>query len=374
MTWKRGGQPGKALPAAGAAAPLALDDGWETADAEAAGMSGRALGALTQAIQAGAYSAFTSVLVARRRHLVYEAYQGAARGSAGEAARAALRNTRSATKTVTGMLVGIAIERGLLPNVAVPALSLFPGKAPRQHADPRKAAMTIEDLLTMSSPLECDDENPFSAGHEERMALVEDWVQFTLDLPLRGFPSWMAKPADAPYGRCFSYCTAGVVTLGAALERAVGQPLDTFAHESLFAPLGIERAEWGYIPTGQTMTGGGLGLRSRDLLKLGQLYLGHGAWGGRQVIPAGWVAASIQPRARIDEETEYGYLWWLRRLPYRGQSTPGYLMQGNGGNKVAIFPELDLVAVVTSQRYNVREMRGLSDQLLIEGVLGAVEA
>lgn len=359
---------------ASSSTPPALGDGWEISAAEGVGMSGRALGALTQAIQAGEYDAFTSVLIARRGRLVYEAYQGAASGSAGEeAARAALRNTRSATKTVTGMLVGIAIARGLLRDVSVPVFALFPERQPRQHPDTRKAGITIEDLLTMSSPLECDDENPFSSGHEERMSLVEDWVQFLFDLPLRGFPSWATKPADAPHGRCFSYCTAGVVTLGAALERAVGQPLDAFARETLFAPLAIERAEWGYIPTGQAMTGGGLGLRSRDLLKLGQLYLDHGAWAGLQVIPAEWVAASVQPRAQVDEETEYGYLWWLRRFTRSGQTYPAYLMQGNGGNKVAVFPTLDMVAVATSQRYNVREMRGLSDHLLTDGVLGAVE-
>jgi CubicO group peptidase (beta-lactamase class C family) len=373
--WKRGARVGGGRTAEGPSIPPALGDGWETGTPEAAAMSRRALRALTQAIQAGEYSAFTSVLIARRGRLVFEAYQGAASGSVEEeAARTALRNTRSATKTVTGMLAGIAIARGLLRDVSVPALSFFPDKTPHQHPDPRKAAITIEDLLAMSSPLECDDENPFSAGHEERMCLVEDWAQFTLDLPLRGYPSWATKPVDAPYGRCFSYCTAGVVTLGVALERAVGQPLDAFAREALFAPLGVERAEWSYIPTGQAMTGGGLALRARDLLKLGQLYLDHGAWGGRQVIPAEWVAASIQPRAQVDAETEYGYLWWLRRFTHSGQTHLAYLMQGNGGNKVAVFPTLDLVAVATSQRYNVREMRALSDRLLKEGVLGAVEA
>jgi CubicO group peptidase (beta-lactamase class C family) len=360
------------------AIPTALDDGWAVGDAEALGMSRERLGALARSVQGGEFAAFTSVLIARRGQLVFEAYPGAARGSAEEAAaRAALRNTRSATKTVTGMLVGIAIARGLLRDVSVPLLSLLPDKRPDQHPDqhpdPRKAAITIGDLLTMSSALECDDGNPFSAGNEERMCLVEDWARFTLDLPIRGFPSWATKPADAPYGRCFSYCTAGVVTLGVALARATGQPLDAFAQEALFAPLKIAPVAWGYIPTGEAMTGGGLSMRGRDLLKLGQLYLQNGVWHGRQVVPASWVEDSIQPRARVDDETEYGYLWWLRRFTSGGQTRAAYLMQGNGGNKVAVFPELELVVALTSQRYNASEMRALGDRLLSDHMLRAIE-
>lgn len=363
----------------GSWAPAALDHDWAVGDATALGMSHERLDALARDLQTGELAAFSSVLIARHGRLIFELYQGVAHGSAAEAearaARERLRNTRSATKTVAGMLAGIAIERALLRDVSVPILDLLPDKQPRLYPDPRKAAITVEDLLTMSSCLECDDENAFSAGNEERMCLVEDWARFTLDLPIRGFPSWATKPADAPYGRVFSYCTAGVVTLGAALARAVGQPLDDFAQDALFAPLGIARAEWGYVPTGEAMTGGGLALRSRDLLKLGQLYLQGGAWNDRQVIPAAWVAASIQPHAQVDDLTGYGYLWWLRRFASSsGQTHAAYLMQGNGGNKVAVFPELELVVVMTSERYNVRAMRDLGDRLLTGYALDAIEA
>lgn len=307
----------------------------------------------------------SSVAVSRGNELAYEAYFG---GFDDES----LMNTRSATKTVTGMLIGIAVEQGFLTGVDAPVMSFFPDKQPVQYPDSRKDAISVEDLLTMSSLLECDDFNPFSRGNEERMYPIEDWVQFTLDLPIRGFPAWAAKPEDSPYGRSFSYCTAGSVTLGAVLERATGIPVPDFADRHLFSPLGIDRVEWQFAPLGTAMTGGGLALRSRDLLKLGQLYLNGGAWEGTQVVPTWWVEASTTPHVEVDEETEYGYLWWLRSFRSGEERHAAYLMQGNGGNKVAVFPELDLVAVITSTNFNTRGMHEQTDRMLGDYILPAV--
>ncbi len=281
-------------------------------------------------------------------------------------------DTRSATKTVTSALVGIAIHKELLESVETPVLSYFLDKTPVANPDPRKDQITVEDLLTMSSLLECDDSNEFSRGNEERMYLIEDWVKFALDLPVRGFPSFATPPDSSKYGRSFSYCTAGVVTLGALLERATGMPVPTFAQQYLFDPLGIEGAIWQFLPTGTAMCGGGLRLTSMGLLKLGRLYLNGGRWNGQEVIPASWIAESLRPHADVDDETDYGYLWWIRRFGEAPKQFGACLMQGNGGNKVAIFPELDLGVVITSTNYNMRGMHQQSDRILQEFIIPAV--
>ena len=302
------------------------------------------------------------MLVSRHGKLLYEGYFD---GDANT-----LRDTRSATKTITGALTGIAIRERKLSGTDARILSLLPERARRiQNPDPRKSKITVEDLLTMSSPLECDDWSDASRGNEERMYIIEDWAQFILDLPIRGRMRVGETTEPPKYGRAFSYCTGGVFVMSEVLTAATKMRTDRYAKEKLFSPLGITQAEWVFSPLDVPQTGGGLRLTSRDLMKIAQLYLNGGMWQGQRILDEAWVKASTTPHARIEDETDYGYLWWLKSWKSGGKSYGSFYMSGNGGNKVVGIPALDAVVVITSTNYNTRGMHEQTDRILTDHVL-----
>jgi CubicO group peptidase (beta-lactamase class C family) len=221
--------------------PESRKDEWPTPSLESAVISPDPIRAMETAVRAGDFKKIGSVLIARHGKLVYEIYFDGASNS--------LRDTRSATKSITDALIGIAIGEKKLSGVDARVLQLLPEHARKmQNPDPRKDKITIEDFLTMSSALECDDWNDASRGNEERMYLVEDWAQFILDLPVRGRMHLGEQIDPPPYGRYFSYCTGGAFTLSEVLQKVTGERTDRYAQEKLFAPLGITDAQWVYSP------------------------------------------------------------------------------------------------------------------------------
>lgn len=332
---------------------------------ESVGLASKPLGDMEAAIRAGEFKKIGSVLIARHGSLAYETYFD------GDAA--SLRDTRSATKSITDALVGIAIADGKL-HLNDRIVTLLPQRAHKmQNPDPRKDNITVEDFLTMSSPLECDDWNDASRGNEERMYVIEDWAQFILDLPVRGRMHTGENETPPKYGRYFSYCTGGIFILSEVIEKVTGLRTDRYAQEKLFGALGITDAQWVYSPLNVPQTGGGLRLTSRDLLKIAELYRNGGVWQGKRIVDEAWVKASTQPHAEIDDVTEYGYLWWLKTFKSGGKDYPAYYMSGNGGNKVVVVPNADLTVVLTSTNYNTRGMHEQTDKLLTEYILAAVQ-
>jgi CubicO group peptidase (beta-lactamase class C family) len=367
------GSPAPAPPTAAASpaaelAPPQLDDGLPATTAAAAGLDTALLASLAGKIADNTFQKVTSVLFLVDGKLVYEGYWNGAD-------RDTQHNTRSATKTLTSMLIGLAIDHGFIKGVDTRLLDVFPERrAKLRNPDPRKDAITLEDLLTMSSLMECNDDNRFSSGNEERMYVTEDWLGFFLDLPIKGFPPWETKPEDSPFHRSFSYCTAGVVALGAVVDKTTGKSVPDFAQETLFGPLGIEKVGWGKTPLGLTVTAGGTLIRSRDFAKLGLLFLDGGRWQGRQVIPKKWVETSTAAHVQNGQAATdtYGYLWWRRTFKAGGRTYPAFFMTGNGGNKVVVVPSARVVAVITATLYNDRIMHQQTETLLTDYLLSAL--
>lgn len=318
--------------------------------------------ALTQEVEAGDHGTVTSLLISVDGRILYEHYF---RGTNADT----LHNTRSATKTITGLLVGAAIDGGLLKGVEEKVTHFFPGLQPLQNPDRRKDDITVKDFLTMSSMLECNDFNPYSRGNEERMYITENWVEFTLNLPIKGFAPWEQRPSDSPFGRSFSYCTAGVHTLGQIVAKVTGKSLDLYATERLFTPLGITDRKWPRTILDRAGAGGGLELSTRSLAKLGSLYVNAGQFEGSQIISESWVADTLASHVGIDDGQEYGYLLWKKPIEMNGKKMMLNYMSGNGGNRVIMMPEQKLLIVLTKTDFNQRGAHQKSDKLIIEGVL-----
>lgn len=342
--------------------PAKLDDGWTVTTLADARWDDQPLTTAETRIADGTWKGVTSLLVAHRGQLVYENYFNGG-------GRDVLNDTRSLTKTLTAMLVGAAIDTKAISGVQAKVYPFFDDKRPVQNADARKDAFTLEDLLTMSSLWECNDENSFSSGHEERMYVTEDWVRFALDLPIKGFAPWQSKPADSPHGRAFAYCTAGSFVLGAVVERATKKHLDAFSAEVLEKPLGIRTSKWNFSPDGTAMGGGGARFRSRDLARFGEVLRNGGSWNGRRVLSKAWVETMLTVRAQARDDAEYGYQIWRFHFPHHGKDVAVWAMSGNGGNYVFIAPTLDLVAVITSTAYNQRFAHPQSQEIFREIVL-----
>jgi CubicO group peptidase (beta-lactamase class C family) len=251
---------------------------------------------------------------------------------------------RSATKSITALLIGIAIDRGEISSVRARIADLLPKYQRTLLQDPAKSALTVEDLLTMRSGLACDDWNPKSPGHEDKMYRRDDWIDF-----------WASQPMQAAPGERYSYCTGNAIALGGVLAAATGVPVDQYAAKHLFEPLGIERAVWAHWNRGAGIDSGGhLRLAPDDLMRIGQLVLARGLIDDRRIVSEQWIDAMTTPRVGIPGQAQqYGYLWWLDRTKSPGlPQTPLWWAQGNGGTFLIVLPGINSVLVVTGTRFN----------------------
>lgn len=309
------------------------------------------------------------ILVQQHNQLLYEQYFN------GSSARA-LHDIRSASKSVTSLLFGMALQQQLFTSEQDLVLPVFADYQPLLFATKAKTAMTFFQLLSMTNPLECNDWTEYSAGNEERMYLQADWLSFVLNLPERGHAPWEKAPADQPYGRDFAYCTAGVFLTGAAIERKTKMKLSDYAQQQLFTPLGIHEVSWPYSPKGLIQGGGGLKIKAPDLLKIGQLMLNKGQWQGKSLVSADWLQKSFTPysEAMSEMHADYGLTWWIFSYPINGKTIKAYAAAGNGGNYLFVIPAYNATVVTTSSAYNTHYMHRQIHQLMQTVILPALSA
>ena len=251
-----------------------------------------------------------------------------------------LHDLKSVSKSVASLAVGIAIDRGLIRSVDEPILSFFPELSDLRS--PERGKLKLVHALTMSMGMQWVEATPSTGDEnndEARMNRARDPSRYVLSLPTK-----------APPGQEFFYNTGALMLVSAIVRKATGRPLDEFARETLFEPLGITDAQW-FRVRGDTDAGGGLRLRPRDMMKIGQLVLAGGRWNGQQVVSKTWIDASTKPWLKATGSYSYGYLWWLDRSRVDGREIPWIGALGRGGQSIRIVPELDLIVVVTAGYY-----------------------
>ena len=342
------------------AAPAAMRDGFEVAEPTEVSLHRGPLVALNATLMAEQFPDTTSVLVYRDGKLVFERYFGTGGINV-------LNDTRSATKTLTALVVGQAISDGALRSFDQPVFELVPQLAPFRNDGELKRGITLMDLLTMSSALDCNDFDERNVGNEENMYPLTNWARWVVDLPVKADYTRTASGRGP-----FSYCTGGTLLLGQIVQRAVGQPLDRYFDQRLFLPLGIRDRQWVRSPSGEYQSGGGLRLRSRDLLKLGVLLKDEGQWLGHQIVPTAWVRRMQTLSNIVNEQQSYGMLTWQRNYATPCGPVSGWYMAGNGGNAVVSVPLKNTVVVVTRTHYNQRGMHDETVRLLEKHVFAAM--
>lgn len=325
--------------------PEETGDGWECAGLEDVGLDKEHIIHCVKQIRAGKYKDTHSLLIVKNGKLALEEYFGAEGAIwspfVNQVFRDRVQQLASVTKSVNSALIGIAVEKGMIPSIQDPAFGVFPEYA--SLLDDEKNKILIEHLLTMSAGLEWNElDVPYSDPQNEvnKMNQSSDPIQYCLG------KSMVFKP-----GEKFNYHSGLSVILGEILKRSSGIPADTFAEKYLFNPLGISEYKWSKSHGGLVQTGGGLALRARDMAKFGQLYLNSGQWQGQQIIPEEWVKTStrIQIKKLVGG---YGYQWWRRIFKVHGKLMDPYYAIGNGGQFIMVFPTLDLIVVSTAQNYD----------------------
>jgi CubicO group peptidase (beta-lactamase class C family) len=341
--------PPKPIPPAGEPAyvwtrPADLGDGWQTEKPSEVGIDPEAVDSTVNAILSGVAGTVHSFLVVRDGRLVVEEYFHGWKADD-------LHRIASCTKSISSLLVGIAIDQGRIAGVEVPLLDFFPEQ--RAAAGKGWDAIRLEHVLSMAMGLDwtAAEAEEFPAPGENRFAEV------------------IRRNVKTNPGTSWRYVSRDVNLLSAVILHATGTHADLFAAERLFEPLGIASWDWEKNKyEGHPSMSGTLKLRPRDMAKIGQLVLDEGSWQGRRIVSSGWIHESTRDHFNPSGNDEYGYLWWGLDEPAVGGVD--YAM-GIGSQFIAIAPALRLVVVITGgNNYNDKQtaIMTVTNQHLMPGI------
>lgn len=272
-----------------------------------------------------------------------------------------LHDVRSITKSVTGLLYGIALSEGLVPGVDEPLMAQFPAY-PDLIADPARKDILVRHALTMTMGLKWDETAPYTStrNSEIAMAYAPDRQRYALEQPIL-----------YPPGTHWTYSGGAASLIGALIVRGAGVPLDVYAKQKLFDPLGITDFEWQKLSNGKTGASSGLRLTTHDLAKIGRLMIDKGVWQGNQIVPAEWIEQSLTPSIMTSLNLRYGFLWWLAN---DGTPPDWFAGFGNGGQRLTVNPGRDMVVVIYAGNYNKPDAWKTPTKVILDFAVPAIEA
>lgn len=268
-----------------------------------------------------------------------------------------LHSMQSVTKTVSSIIVGIAMTRGdFKGTLDTPLLHYFdPSKV--KNVDDRKRRITLRHVLTMTTGLDWNEEVAYDDPKNDAslMEAADDWVQYVIDRPMAHEP-----------GKVFNYSSGVTELLAYIFEKETGKDIEQYGEKYLFSPLGMDHF-WKRSPLGVVDTEGGLFLKNSDLAKIGYLYLNGGLWDAQQIVSKKWVQQSVSPLTDAEEDYKYGFKWWL--LPRADRQGFVWMARGFGGQRLMVFPEEQMIAVFTGWEILKDEAK---DRDLVNRILPAV--
>ncbi len=259
-----------------------------------------------------------------------------------------LHDLRSVTKSIVGLLYGIAFAAGRVPAPEAMLVEQFP-EYPELAEHPARQRLTVGHALTMTLGTEWDELSiPYTDPRNSEIAMdrAPDRYRYILD-----------RPIVTPPGTRWTYNGGATALLARLIATGVGRKLHDFAGEALFDPLGITHTEWECGADGVALAASGLRMSPRDLARIGVAMLHDGRWNGRQVMPPDWIAASVRPAVSMPDGRRYGYHWYLGAVAMN-DGVGGVCWEdtisaiGNGGQRLVMVPRLKLVVVITAGNYD----------------------